>query len=133
MFWGKANKWKASVKKLQNNEITLQDLINANENKTLYYSTPFVENARGQSPNVLQTNESEVMFFPAFSTAADLRAHMAAIGCSQHLIIKGNLKGVLASLDSHPILQTWGVVIDPHTADSVGIPPRVRVRPKCLR
>ncbi len=133
MFFGKSNKWDTSVKKLQNGEISIQEFVNANEKKTLYYSTPFFENEKGQYPNVLQTNGSDIMFFPAFSNISDLKEHMKAIGCTKHLIIKGNLKDVLDSLDSHPLIQAWGVVIDSHTSNSVGLPPKTRVQPKCLR
>ena len=70
------------------------------------------------------------MFFPAFSNIPNLKAHMTTVGCTQHIIIKGDLKSVLASLDSHPIIQTWGVVIDPHTSNSIKIPPETRVKQK---
>ena len=133
MFFGKSNKWDTSVKKLQNGEISIQEFVNANEKKTLYYSTPFFENEKGQYPNVLQTNDSDIMFFPAFSNISDLKEHMKTIGCTKHLIIKGDLKGVLDSLDSHPLIQAWGVVIDPHTSNSIGLPQKTRVQPKCLR
>ena len=133
MFFRKSNKWDTSVKKLQNGEISIQEFVTANEKKTLYYSTPFFENEKGQYPNVLQTNDSNIMFFPAFSNISDLEEHMKKIGCTKHLAIKGDLKGVLDSLDSHPLIQTWGVVIDPHTSNSIGLPPKTRVQPKCLR
>ena len=133
MLFGKTNKWDIAVKKLQNGEISTQEFVTANEKKTLYYSTPFFENEKGQHPNALQTNGSDIMFFPAFSNISDLKAHLTTIGCTEHLIIKGNLKDVLNSLDSHPLIQAWGVVIDPHATNSIGLPPRTRVQPKCLR
>ena len=108
MFFWKSNKWDVAVRKLKNGEISIQDFVNANQNKTLYYSTPFFENENGQHPNVLQTNGSDIMFFPAFSSISNLKAHMTAIGCTEHLIVKGDLKGVLDSLDSHPLIQVWG-------------------------
>lgn len=133
MFFSRANKWEASVKKLRNNEITLQEFININENKILYYTVPFFENEKGQFPNALQTHGSPIMYFPAFSNLADLESHVTAIGGKEHLVIKGDLKGALDLLDSHLLIRDWGLVIDPHSPDSVGIPPRVRVQPKCLR
>ena len=133
MFFWKSNKWDTSVKKLQNGEISIQEFVTANEKKTLYYSTPFFENEKGQYPNVLQTNDSDILFFPAFSNISDLEEHMKTIGCTKHLAIKGDLKGVLDSLDSHPLIQAWGVVIDPHTSNSIGLPPKTRVQPKRLR
>ncbi len=133
MFFWKSNKWNTSVKKLQNGEISIQEFVNANEKKTLYSSTPFFEDEKGQYPNVLQTNGSDIMFFPAFSNISDLEEHMKTIGCTKYLAIKGNLKDVLDSLDSHPLIQAWGVVIDPHTSNSIELPPKTRVQPKCLR
>ena len=133
MFFGKSNKWNSTLKKLESGEITIQEFVNANEKKTLYYSTPFFEDDKGQHANVLQTDASDIVFFPAFSNISDLKAHMTAIGCTEHLIIKGDLKSVLDSLDSHPLIQAWGVVIDPHASNSLGLPPKTRVQPKCLR
>ena len=133
MLFGKSNKWDASVKKLQNNEISFQEFVNANEKKTLYYSTPFFENDRGQHPNVLQTKASDIVYFPAFTGISGLKEHMTALGCAEYLIVEGDLKGVLDSLDSHPFIQNWGVVIDPRSSNPVGLPPNIRVQPKCLR
>ena len=133
MFFGKSKKWNSSVKKLQNNEISIQEFVNANEKKTLYYSTPFFENGKGHNLNVLQKSDSDIMLFPTFSSASALKVHMTAIGCTTPLIIKGNLKSSLDSLDSHPLIQAWGIVIDPHLSNSVEIPPNIRVKPKCLR
>ncbi len=73
------------------------------------------------------------MYFPAFSNLADLESHVTAIGGKEHLVIKGDLKGALDLLDSHLLIRDWGLVIDPHSPDSIGIPPRMRVQPKCLR
>ena len=133
MLFFRPNKWNESVKKLQNGEISIQEFVNTNEKKTLYHSTPFFENESGPHPNALQTNDSDIMFFPAFSNISDLKEHMTAIGCTKHLVIKGTLKSVLDSLDSHPLLQEWGVVIDPQSPASIGLPPKIRVQPKCLR
>lgn len=133
MFLSRVNKWEASIKKLRNNEMTLQEFVNANEGKVLYYTVPFFENEKGPFANALNAPGSDVMFFPAFSNPADLESHVAAIGGKEHLVIKGDLKGVLDLLDSHLLIRDWGVVIDPNSQDSVGIPPHVRVQPKCLR
>ncbi len=130
---GKQNKWKSTIKKLQNNEISVQDFVNANERKKLYYSTPFFSQKDGQSLNILQTNDSDILYFPAFTTISGLKKHMASIECVNYIIIKGDLKSVLYSLDSHPLIKTWGVVIDPQSSLSIGLPPQIRVQPKCLR
>lgn len=133
MFFRKSDRWETSVKKLRDGEISVQEFVNANEKKKLYYSTPFFENDSGQHTNVLQTHDSDTVYFPVFTDVAGLREHMAAIGGKRYIIIEGNLKDVLDSLDSHPLLRTWGVVIDPMSRNSIGLPPKVRVRPKCLR
>lgn len=133
MFFGKSSKWESTVKKLQNNEISIQEFVNANERKTLYYSTPFFSNENGKSPNVLQTHGSDIVYFPAFTTISGLKDHMRAIGCTEHIVVKGDLKSVLSSLDSHPLIREWGVVVDPQSSLAVGLPPQIRVQPKCLR
>ena len=127
MLFERFNKWNTCLKKLQRNEITLQEFVNTNRNKTLYYSTPFLENGKGHFPNALQANGANIMLFPAFSKISDLKSHMEKVGCTEHIVIKGDLKALLDSLDSHPIIQTWGVVIDPHTSHSIELPPQMRV------
>ena len=133
MFFGKSKKWNTLVQRLQSHEITAQEFVDANEKKTLFYSTPFFENESGQHPNVLQAKASDITYFPVFTSMSDLKAHMAAIGCARYMIIKGDLKGVLDSLDSHPLIQTWGVVIDPQSPSPIDLSPGIRVQPKCLR
>ncbi len=127
------NKWHSTVKKLRNNTLSVQEFVEKNERKALYYSTPFIETKNGGSPNVLQTKDSDVLYFPVFTAMSGLKAYMTAIGCAEHIAIKGDLKGVLMSLDTHPTLREWGVVVDPQSSLAVEIPPQTRVRPKCLR
>ena len=127
------NKWNSTVKKLLNKKMSVQAFVNKNERKTLYYSTPFITNENGGSPNVLQTQDSDILYFPAFTSMSGLKAYMTAIGCAEHIAIKGDLKGVLTSLNVHPALNEWGVVIDPQSPLAVEIPPQTRVQPKCLR
>lgn len=133
MFFGLFNKWESSVKKLRENALSVQAFVNANESKTLYYSTPFIDDENGGVPNALQKQDSDIAYFPAFTTVEGLREHMMKLGWPQHIAIKGNLKTVLSSLGSHPMLSEWGVVVDPATPLAVEIPPQVRVQPKCLR
>lgn len=133
MFFGKFSKWESTAKKLQNNEISIQEFVNVNERKTLYYSTPFVSNENGESPNILQTHGSDMVYFPAFTAVSGLKEYMRVIGCAEHIVIKGDLKSVLSSLDSHPLLREWGVVVDPQSSLAIEVPPQIRVQPKCLR
>ncbi|MBE6763570.1 MAG: hypothetical protein E7553_04345 [Ruminococcaceae bacterium] len=113
--------------------ISVQQFVNLNEKKILFYSTPFVTGKNGDFPVTLQKNGSDTLYFPAFTSSAALTAYLNAIGCTEHLIIKGDLKSVLASLDSHPLLCEWGLVVDPQSPLAVEIPPQIRVQPKCLR
>lgn len=133
MIFGLFNKWTSAVKKLSAGTISIQQFVNLNEKKSLFYSTPFVTGKNGDFPNTLQREGSDTLYFPAFTSPAALTAYLNAIGCAEHLIIKGDLKSVLTSLDSHPMLCEWGVVVDPQSSLSVEIPPRIRVQPKCLR
>lgn len=128
MFFLKRNKWYACAKKLQNNEISVQEFVNTNKNKVLYHTTPFFENSSGQHPNMLHSNDSDIVYFPVFTEASALKKHMLMLGCMEHVIIKSDLKSVLDSLDSHPLTQEWGLVIDPHTSAPIGLPPKIRAK-----
>ncbi len=132
-MFGIFNKWESAVKKLKNGGLSAQAFVNAQEEKVLYYSTPFLSDENGGFPNAVQKDGSDVMYFPAFTTKAGLSDYMKAIGCAEHILIKGDLKSVLSSLDSHPVLSEWGVVIDLPSALAVELPPQLRVQPKCLR
>ena len=132
-MFGWFRSWKTDAAKLQNGKMTPQQFVNTHEDLVLYYSTPFLENAHGESPNVVQTDNDETVYFPVFTSAAGLKRYMQAIGCEQHVMIKGDLATVLLTFDAIPDLQTWGVVIDPADPLAVAIPPKMRVQPKCLR
>ena len=129
MFFGRLNRWKTDAKRLRGSKITPSEFVNSSKNKTLYYSTPFLESEKGQYPNALKAIGSDTMHFPAFSGISALKAHMASIGCADYFIIKGDLNALLASLDSHHLTRTWGVVVDPNTPLLVCLPPETRVRP----
>ena len=127
------NTWRSSIKKLCNDTLSAQEFVEKTEKKPLFYSTPFITVENGELPNVVQTNDSDDVYFPVFTTMAGLNAYMTAIGCAQHVAIKGDLKTVLMSLDMHPVLREWGVVVDPQSSFAAQIPPQTRPRPKCLR
>ena len=127
------NTWQSSIKKLRNQTLSAQEFVEKTERKTLYYSTPFITIENSDSPNVLQTKDSDDVYFPVFTTMTGLKAYMTAIGCAEHIVIKGDLKTVMMSLDMHPMLREWGIVVNPQSSRAAEIPPQTRPRPKCLR
>ena len=129
MFFGRSKNWRSSVNKLHKSEITVCEFVSLNQAQTLYHSLPFISDERGDRPNVLHSHENNTEYFPVFTTVSALRDHLHMIGAFRYTIIKGNLKGVLDSLDSHPITKEWGVVIDPQDPLAVEIPPMTSVKP----
>lgn len=115
-------------------KISVQKFVDINEKKVLFYTTPFITTKDGNDClNVLYFTGNDITYMPAFSGAEDLRNHYNANDLVPHTIIKGDLKSFLSALDSHPMMREWGAVIDPDSPESVGIPPHIRVTPKCLR
>lgn len=130
----KTKKWNDSVKKLQNNEITVQQFVDLNDKMVLYYSTPLGTDKDGKNCVYAMKNHiNEFTYFPAFSTKDACKSHFDSANRDGYLIIKGDLRGALHSLDSHPMFSEWGLVINPTGQIYIGIPPHIRVRPKCLQ
>ena len=115
--------------------MTVQQFVNLNEKCVLYYSTPFGKDSKtGQNrPYALSSPGSNVLFFPAFTSLEACKQHFKSVGRDEFIVIKGTLKDALSALDSHPFISSWRLVVDPDDSNSVGIPPHVRVQPKCLR
>lgn len=127
-------KWKDSIAKIAANKISVQEFVDINEKKVLFYTTPVISDKDGnECLNAMSFTANNITYMPAFTNAEDLKKHYSTNNLVPNVIIKGNLKDALASLDSHPMIRGWGVVIDPNSPESVGIPPHVRVTPKCLR
>ena len=115
--------------------MTVQQFVDKNAKWPLYHTVPVIETKEGKPcPNVLMYEENGVPYMPVFFSADALVKHYESNGLVPGVIIKDDLEGVLSALDSVPEIRSWGVVIDPDAEDkALAIPPRVRVRPKCLR
>ena len=136
-FWNlfkSANKiWEESLKKFSLGQMSSQEFIDQNRNKILYYCLPFDTKENGKSVfSPMKNSTLEGDFFPAFTTIEFCKDYLEKSGRGPHVIIKGKLKDIMKSLDSHYLLRHWGVVIDPYN-DFVGIPPGMRITPKSLR
>ncbi len=126
-FFGHNKKWYEDCKKLIDGTIAIQDFIKQNATVTLYYSTPFGEDANGrQQIWVLSNRKNEIQHFPAFSSKKKCADFLLAMGRKDFMIIKGDLISLLDSLNAHPLLQKFGVVIDPNSDLSVAIDPQIR-------
>lgn len=130
-----ARRWAESVAQLKAATLTIQQFVNLNEKCPLWYSTPFGTDIRTgrERPYALSRADLDTLYLPVFTSAEACTRHFESVGRDGFLVIKGTLKDALASLDAHPVISSWGVVVDPGEADSVCIPPRVRVQPKALR
>ena len=130
-----ARRWAESVAQLKAATLTIQQFVNLNEKCTLWYSTPFGTDLRTgrERPYALSRTDTDTLFLPVFTSAEACTKHFEAAGRDGFPVIKGTLKDALASLDTHPVIAPWGVVVDPDSAASICIPPHVRVQPKCLR
>lgn len=127
--------WADAVTQLNAGKLTMQQFVNLNEKCPLWYSTPFGTDIRTgrERPYALSRADLDTLYLPVFTSAEACAKHFESVGRDGFLVIKGTLKDALASLDAHPVIASWGVVVDPGEADSVCIPPRVRVQPKALR
>ncbi len=133
-FKSAEKRWMESYNELAEEKITAQDFVDINEGMTLFYTTPVISCKDGsECINALSLSENGTMYMPAFFSAEALVRHYDSHDLVPGVIIKGNLKGMLSALDSVPEIRNWGVMIDPDSETSVGLPPRLRVRPKCLR
>ena len=134
MFF-QTKKWKDSIKKLQNNEITIQQFVDINEKMTLYHSTPFGKDKDGNDCVYAMKNNgfTDFSYMPVFLKISDCKCHFDSSNRAEYLIIKSNLHDALHSLDSNRIFNEWGLVINPNSQLSIGIPAHIRVRPKCLQ
>lgn len=127
-------KWNESLRKIAEGKITVQEFVDTNEKKVLFYTIPVITDKDGNNCiNAISFPDNENTYMPAFSKVDSLKLHYDANGLVPGVIIKGDLKSFLAALDSHPMLREWGAVIDPDSPKLIGIPPHIRITPKCLR
>ena len=118
----------ASVEDYLAGKMTAQAFADLNAHATVYYSTPFGDDRLGRTQLwVLSNRDNDLQHYPAFTSKAECNRFLASIGRYGFLIIEGDLRTLLDSLDSHEALTPLGVVIDPHTENPIAIDPGVRV------
>ena len=109
-------------------KLSPQAFADLNAEATLYYSTPFGDDRVGRTQLwVLSNHDNDLKHYPAFTSKAECNRFLASIGRYGFPIIEGNLRALLDSLDSHELLVSLGVVIDPRAEDPIAIDPGVRV------
>ena len=115
---------------LEAGEITSQAFAELNAEVTVYYSTPFGEDRQGRTQLwVLSNAENSLKHYPAFTSKAACNRFLASIGRQGgFLIIEGDLRDLLDSLDSHEVLMPLGVVIDPMSEHPIALDPGTRVK-----
>lgn len=107
--------------------ISVDVFLRKHARQTLYYSTPFGEDAGGkQQLWALSSRESEIKYMPAFTSKEQCRAFLTMIGRRNFILIKGDLAAFLHALDAHPILTELGAVIDPASDTPIELAPHVR-------
>ena len=121
--------WNESVRKLSKNELSIQDFINKNTKKTVFYSTPFGEDKNGKPQLwVLKSERSNTVYYPVFLSKETCSDFFNAMGRAAFIIIEGDLKGALESLDTHPMLKEFGLVIEPNSNTPIEIGPEIRAK-----
>lgn len=125
----KKETWQESCKKLMAGQISEQEFVNKQASKKLYYATPFGEDVNGKPQLwVLSNKQNETKHYPAFTSLECCKAFFAAIGRREFIIVGGDLKSVLDSLDTEDILRPFGVVIDPDCSRPIAISPNIRAK-----
>ena len=110
-------------------QLSAQEFADLNAKATVYYSTPFGEDRAGRTQLwVLSNHDNHLQHYPAFTSKAECNRFLAAIGRQDFLIIEGDLRTLLDSLDSHELLVPLGVVIDPQSSHPIAIDPGIRVK-----
>ena len=121
--------WYEGVCKLSKNEISIQDFVNKNAKKIVFYSTPFGEDKNGKPQLwVLKSERSNTVCYPVFLSKETCRDFLSAMGRAAFIIIEGDLKGALESLDAHPMLKEFGLVIEPNSNTPIEIAPEIRTK-----
>ena len=76
MFFKKDRRWEKSIKDFAEEKISLEEFLEINKNKVLYYSTPFLQTTNGKlMPNALAMNQTGAHYFPAFSDLSSIKKH----------------------------------------------------------
>lgn len=126
MLW--FNTWSKMKKKLHNNEIDVLGFVNALRFQKVFYSTPIGEDKQGNNQlYILNSGNSETKYYPAFLTIESCLSFFNSMGRIHFMIIEGDLKSLLDSLDTSPILSECGAIIEPNSVDEFAIQPKIRV------
>lgn len=121
--------WDKSVRKLRKNQLSIQEFVNMNAKKTVFYSTPYGEDKSGKPQVwVLKSERSNTVCYPVFLSKETCLAFLTAMGRANFIIIEGDLKGALESLDFHPVLKEFGLVIEPNSSTPIEIAPEIRAK-----
>ena len=118
----------ASVEDYLTGRMTAQAFADLNAEATVYYSTPFGDDRAGRTQLwVLSNHDNDLKHYPAFTSKAECNRFLIALGRYGFPIIEGDLRTLLDSLDSHKLLTSLGVVINPQSNVPIAIDPGVRV------
>ena len=120
--------WKDSISKLNSDEISLKEFINMNSATPLFYSTPAGENVEGKNQLwLLNHSKLNMQFFPTFLSKELCYASLSAAGRKNFIILEGTIESALSLLDTNPILEKVGLMIQGDDGQ-LPIPPKMRVQ-----
>ena len=123
----KRNVWSKARARYVQGQMDVQSFLDAVREQTLYYSTPVGNDAEGKPQlYVLSSADAATGYYPAFLTKERCAQFFNALGRDGFIIIQGDMHGLLSSLDSSPVLQALGAIIEPNGPDETVIPPGFR-------
>ncbi len=125
------NEWVNAKNQNCVNGIASQDWVDRYAMLPVYYSTPAGEDRDGKPRLwVLNGNNSNVSFYPAFSSEEKIREFFLKNGREAFMIIDGNIESLLSSFDAVTLMNNFGAIIDPGTDGQIIIEPKIRVSSK---
>lgn len=129
MFSFKKNSWATERARYIKGNIDIQTFVDRMKDCPLYYSTPLGDDQEGK-PHlyILSSHASEYGYYPAFLSQEHCMQFFTSVGRNGFMIIEGDLKSFLSSLDSSPPLAELGAVIEPNGPDEMTIPQGVRIK-----
>lgn len=121
----KRNVWSKARARYVQGQMDVQSFLDAVREQTLYYSTPLGNDAEGK-PHlyILSSANAETGYYPAFLPRSG--------ACSFSTTLEGRASSssreicTASSLDSSPVLQALGAIIEPNCPDETVIPPGFR-------
>ena len=119
--------WQESIEQLNSDKITIQEFVNINAEHPIFISTPAGPKADGKVIVWAKQHPSlNVSFYPAFLSAEQCLESFSKAGRKNTVVIEETLKGALDLLDSNPILQPLGLIVEDE-GGRLTIPPKNRV------